>query len=488
MTTAQGLKVAFLSGVHESSINTDESATVAATYYSQADIDTLKATKFPLSAPNGVDVLLTTEWPKGIENASTTPPSAPLTTASSTIAQLALALKPRYHFATSENVFFEREPYKNDTGSQNPQERQVTHVSRFIGLGKALNKDKQRWFYAYNIVPMSKATPDVLNATPSLTTDCPFWELVGGRSNQAGQKRGGAEDNGGFFWGDNQQPNKKRVPDNYICKRCNIPGHFIKDCQEKPAPPPNYVCKICNQPGHFIKDCPEKDQHQQQKPPPDLSSCWFCLANPKIEKHLITSIGTEIYATLAKGPLVSPESSPIPGGGHSLLIAITHYPTFANIPYENMESVTSDLANYKESLRQLFASYGQDTAIYEVCRESFTGLSHAHIQVVPIPKELSSNVETVVRQEAEEHGYALIDQRPQNGSYFAMELPNGQTLVHPIHPKERFNLQFGRIVLSKALGQPDRKDWKMCAQTEDEERQAAKDFKEAFKKFDSNLS
>lgn len=146
MTTAQGLKIAFLSGIDDKHQAPDGVGSPAPSYYSKADIDTLKNTKMPLTAPAGVDVLLTTEWPKGIENNSAKAPSS-LNTAdcfSLAIAELALALKPRYHFADAANLFYEREPYKNTTGFGGSDERPASHVSRFIGLGKVLNKNKQR--------------------------------------------------------------------------------------------------------------------------------------------------------------------------------------------------------------------------------------------------------------------------------------------------------------------------------------------------------
>lgn len=58
---------------------------------------------------------------------------------------------------------------------------------------------------------------------------------------------------------------------------------------------------------------------------PDLvaaDECWFCLSNPKVTKHLIASIGTETYATLPKGQVCSTDSSPVPGGGHVLIIPV----------------------------------------------------------------------------------------------------------------------------------------------------------------------
>lgn len=33
----------------------------------------------------------------------------------------------------------------------------------------------------------------------------------------------------------------------------------------------------------------------------DKSKCWFCLASPSVEKHLIIAVGSTAYLALAKG-------------------------------------------------------------------------------------------------------------------------------------------------------------------------------------------
>lgn len=85
--------------------------------------------------------------------------------------------------------------------------------------------------------------------------------------------------------------------------------------------------------------------------------CWFCLSNPDIaydlfhstsglgsylrffifcRKHLIVSIGEECYLTLPKGQMIPTQSAAdhvdVPGGGHVLIVPITHYPTYSSIP------------------------------------------------------------------------------------------------------------------------------------------------------------
>ncbi|KAI9490653.1 CwfJ C-terminus 1-domain-containing protein-like protein [Zychaea mexicana] len=412
LTTANGLKIAWLSGVPDNNGFTDE------------DVQALKMTKMPITAPAGVDILMTHLWPSGIENGSKAIQAAPAN-GSVTMAQLAAALKPRYYFAAAEGAFCEREPYKNVTGFGPPDERAVDHVTRFIGLGNFLNDTKQRWFYAFNMEPLIKS-PEALTASFPTTTECPFTK----EAIAAGKKRPHPEedDSGSFFWGGQQNPKRQ------------------------------------------------------------VESCWFCLANPKLEKHLIVSIGSELYATLAKGPLVSSQDkSGVPGGGHIILVPVTHYTTFNKVPAETHAQLTGEIEKYKNALRAMFAEYGQDMLVFELSRQSFMG--HAHMQIVPVPKDKSDSIEATARQAAKQEGFELTDQVPTGPdvNFFKLELPNGKSLVHVLQPRERFNLQFGRLIAAKVLGHPEREDWKTCKQTTDEEKNDTSAFKDAFKKYDPTV-
>jgi len=85
---------------------------------------------------NLVDMLLTYEWPSNITNNSQQAITLNInnTRGQNEIATLNMELSPRYHFAASENIFFEREPFKN----------QAEHHTRFIGLGSFGNSKKER--------------------------------------------------------------------------------------------------------------------------------------------------------------------------------------------------------------------------------------------------------------------------------------------------------------------------------------------------------
>ncbi|TPX40760.1 hypothetical protein SeMB42_g05895 [Synchytrium endobioticum] len=59
------------------------------------------------------------------------------------------------------------------------------------------------------------------------------------------------------------QPGPNTVPpENYVCHKCSLPGHWIQNCpsQEKWAPPAGYICRICSIEGHYIKDCGVKNR------------------------------------------------------------------------------------------------------------------------------------------------------------------------------------------------------------------------------------
>ena len=56
--------------------------------------------------------------------------------------------------------------------------------------------------------------------------------------------------------------------DGYVCKNCNIPGHFIQNCPQKKRPPQGYVCKNCfdSTRDHFLNECPFNAKRQRTNP------------------------------------------------------------------------------------------------------------------------------------------------------------------------------------------------------------------------------
>jgi len=190
-----------------------------------------------------------------------------------------------------------------------------------------------------------------------------------------------------------------------------------------------------------------------------------------VTKHLITAIGNEIYVTLPKGQLipttaahVAQGGSPplVPGGGHVLvsystlhsvaanfqIIPIAHHPTLLSIPADDAVNIIAEIETYKAALRKCYEKYDAVPVFWEVGRLGGRG-GHAHVQVVPIPKDLSSKVATSFRIAGEKQGLDW-EAQPEDalakvgatGNYFKVECPDGEKMVHLL--KGNFDLQFGR--------------------------------------------
>ena len=68
------------------------------------------------------------------------------------------------------------------------------------------------------------------------------------------------------------------------------------------------------------------------------------------------SIGTECYLTLPKGQIIptgeysSKDISLLPGGGHVLIVPITHYPTLNTIPPDLSFPILEEVDTYASEL------------------------------------------------------------------------------------------------------------------------------------------
>jgi hypothetical protein len=73
-------------------------------------------------------------------------------------------------------------------------------------------------------------------------------------------------------------------------------------------------------------------------------------ADTLTRKHLIVAIGSECYITLPKGQIIPtpPVNNQfrVPGGGHVLIVPITHYPTYSTIPSDLAPSILEETEQY----------------------------------------------------------------------------------------------------------------------------------------------
>ncbi|KAF9469231.1 CwfJ C-terminus 1-domain-containing protein-like protein [Collybia nuda] len=505
-------------------------------YKSLADIQSTA------SSSQLIDIFLTNVWPGSISNYSSVPlPDPELKSIGVPVLDDAIRrIKPRYHFAAGGGrppKFWEREPYIWD--------EEESRVSRFVSLGafggEATTGKKQRWFYAFTITPnMVTLAPA---PRPQNSTKNPFLESVPRYAKRPMETAEGEN----YIFGNVRPPVKRsrvaegepgKPPPGYKCRRCESTEHFINDCPDRVKPPDGYVCKICQIPGHLVRDCPtrnavgdtggrkpkegyvcracgselhlledclianQRPAHGERRggrrgPPKEIGpdECWFCLSNPNLAKHLIVAIGSECYVTLPKGQIIPTQSSTnhvdVPGGGHVLIVPITHYPTFTTIPPDLAAPILEETEKFKSALQGMYAKHGTVPVFFEVGRLSAKG-GHAHTQAVPVPLKLKDKIEEAFTKEGrmlgidfeEDPAAALESCSGGRGSYFKVDLPNGQKMVHLMKDHVPFSIQFGRQVLVNLMDMPDRVDWKACMLPEDEDKADAQAFKTAFSPFD----
>ncbi|KAI5953011.1 hypothetical protein CANMA_005036 [Candida margitis] len=78
--------------------------------------------------------------------------------------------------------------------------------------------------------------------------------------------------------------------------------------------------------------------------------CFFCLSNPKTETHMIVSIGSQAYLTVAKGPLTR-SNKDLSFSGHGIIIPIQHV---ANVN-DRDGAIRQEINKFQQTLVKAFA-------------------------------------------------------------------------------------------------------------------------------------
>lgn len=163
--TTSGLKIAYLSGLENSQceyikITEKDAEMVRNIAYKGKD-----KTEYL-----GIDVLLTSEWPKNVTSLERNVNDDAMTASengSELVSWLASETKPRYHFAGICDLFYERRPYRNRRfpGVLN------THCTRFISLSSLTGK---KWMYGVVLTPIDKIKKEELYQGTADETEIPY--------------------------------------------------------------------------------------------------------------------------------------------------------------------------------------------------------------------------------------------------------------------------------------------------------------------------
>ncbi|KAG5899542.1 hypothetical protein JTB14_008228 [Gonioctena quinquepunctata] len=424
-TDSKGLKIAYISGV--SGTNSSGSWT-----YSEKDVSELCDVCLKGNPSfRGVDILLSCQWPSNIVAEGSKEVSLTVNALSDSISYLCMKLKPRYIISGFEGVFYERPPFR----CPNLGDHDVTleTVSRFIGLARVGNSNKEKFIYALSLTPLDKMKMSELFQKTTDETPCPF---------------------------DFQ----------------DLEARIFKTKRKSSGP---------NQYFYDMNATEEKMKHGKKNKKPrvefDQSKCWFCLASPSVEKHLIISVGTTAYLALAKGALVEE---------HFLICPIEHYQSSIGQPFEALE----EIKQFQEAVRKFYARDGKVPVFFE--RNYKT--SHMQLQAIPIPKNAARELKDIFTDESESQGFKLevleshnrLDQAvPPKVPYFTVEFPDSTLMYTKIQGSVHFPLNFAREILASGpiLNMTDRAEWKECLLQKDEEEKLVQRLRTDFEPFDFTL-
>lgn len=248
------------------------------------------------------------------------------------------------------------------------------------------------------------------------------------------------------------------------------------------------------------------EQLRTAKKPKSVSpdSCFFCLSNPKVEKHMIVSIGESAYVTTAKGPLPKPTRE-IPFPCHGIIIPIEHVATLRGLgpslvehpSYQEMDRFRSAAAN------AVARTYPDHVLVsFEINRADNV---HLHIQFLPLHKSLLDTFADELAAKAALNNEKFQRNQPLHFERYTSAtdpglldtLNNYDHIVFHVYSSpltlyaarladasRLVDLQFPRRVLAATLKCPKRARWDKCKQTAAQETADCNDFKAFFEKFD----
>lgn len=387
------------------------------------------------------------------------------------------AAHPRYHITSCASeanggVFYQRLPYVSENRSSGRK-----CVTRLIGLcGVSASKDKTRkYLHALQVMPSaSQEQVDI----PAGTTQNPYVQVEQSQEHRFSR---------------DEPPSKRHKPDAARSAGGGLSAEQIAELTAKSANGAQffYDQKIAARGQRQGALRQEQNENRRRAPPvPERTECWFCLATPSVERHLIVSIGQEAYLAMPKGAI---------NGDHLLIVPIAHEASTMKLS----AATWSEIEKFKSALRDLFASQGKDMIVLDRNVQTI-GAAHCHLQVVGIPRGKAVSARHVFETEGERYHVKLeelardesLQDKTDGKPFFYAEIPapptpddtSGNRVVRLLNFVDgKHYMQFGRHAVACLLDMPRRANWKFCVVPKAEEEQMTQAFKKQWKAFDFTL-
>ena len=222
-------------------------------------------------------------------------------------------------------------------------------------------------------------------------------------------------------------------------------------------------------------------------PPDSRTDCWFCLASPTCEKHLIVTVFDECYVAMPKGAV---------NEFHSLIVPVEHGGDGAFVTKKlapEMETVKSKLRTHARTVLQ------KDLFVFERCIQTKGGY-HTHVQCIPVEAGSGPEIQSKMLEMSVRSGFQLREitselslnalEEDWSEGYFYVEIPlgggdeyrrfiyrAGDTSGDEQGSRGHVPLQFGREVLAEVLNKPEIGHWKACVVSREKEEELTASFR-----------
>ncbi|KAL3758295.1 hypothetical protein ACHAWU_004260 [Discostella pseudostelligera] len=225
------------------------------------------------------------------------------------------------------------------------------------------------------------------------------------------------------------------------------------------------------------------------------TDCWFCLASPTCEKHLIVAVYDECYVALPKGGV---------NEYHALIIPVEHGGDGALVN----RKLAPEMDKVKSKLRlHARTELKKDLFVFERCIQTKGGY-HTHVQCIPVDADSGPAIQAKMLELALRNGFklkeitsdlglnALEDDWSDGYFYAEIPLPGGgdecRRFIYRAGDGSNENgasshggrgtvpLQFGREVLAEVMQNPDIGQWKACVVSQEKEQEWTTNFRKSF--------
>lgn len=473
LTTSEGVKICFLGGKE---VQNEGSLTQSIGKYEPLFLENEARA---LQGAHTAHILLTSQWPSSIENGSSIPlpEAATPETRSTAVANLCATLKPRYHFSTSSSTSWKREPF---VWPMDYSEDAETKVTRYEALGDISQKSSD-WMSAFAIDITKPATSEgAQRAAPFATVSL--------RS----KRRRDAD------------------ADTYSQKRYDLSNDYHSRKKRRGL------------------------RHSY-----DPNDCFMCLGKPQFAAEMVVSIGEESFVTSLRGSLPTDATFPqLKSSGNLMIIPMYHAAdesAHGRRAKPEIESEFQEMTRYRHALQHMLKARAKGE-LGAVCWEvNRTGIRHFHWQWIACPQEMIGKglVEAAFKVAADKNEHekfqacnpdkvldvrqsdyfrvwiwsatsATINGHSTNGGTVieeadAIAAGTEQTSKAPVGSSEmsmyfelpndqKFNIQFGRTVMSGLLKLEQRADWRSVPIEAGDEGRDAEAWKEDFGEYDFAMS